>query len=461
MNTDQYWDIINTARSESDPGNQEGMLQCVESRLAQLTASEIADWFNIHQLYLTLADRKDLEQAASNCGIYLSDDSFLYFRGWLLSLGKDAFHSILNNPRTLSEHITSTKDTRFESFVYVGNEVYTKKAFSEEYGPEGMEQWRKKWLADHPDKGEYGLDWALSNKYNIWEASHQHPISEEAKEEIRRDLFAVSENKRIQIIQADQPLKDIEKKLLDMLPQDSKDYRKLALHLYTGYEWGYGMLPAASQAFHQEMKAMFQDAGWEYHEPKFQSACPEYSKGKSRLYCHPLMISGPCETELIGEVCKLATSASTCAIEKVEDHGRIFDITEEQYYAALDAMRPEIEADLLREFAPPCRSSDSDRHENVMLNYRVMTMDHHTQSLSSSHPYWAYTEKVLEDLISQGKIIGGPAHDGFSGMRHMTSPEHRIQDHSPLDSRLRDAASKTNSAPPPAHETKQQPHPER
>ncbi len=448
MNIKTFWEIIDEANAEAGDSGQEEMLKCTEDRLSKLPAKEIAEWFNIHHLYLKLAERKDLERAASNCGIYLSDDSFLYFRGWLLSLGKDAFYSILNKPETLSEYVSSPADVRFESFVYAGHEVYTQKAFAEEYGPEGMKQWRDNWFAENPDKGEFGFEWALGNKYSLWDASAQHPLSEDQKEEIRKDLFSRSENKEITVVKTNGDLKEVERVLLDMLPSESNNYRKLSVSLYSGYEWGFGMLPAALQSFHQEMKELFLAAGWECHEPTFANACPEYSKGKSRLYCHPTEISGPCEENLISDVCSLAAKATNCTVTKAEDQGRVFDITQEQYIGALKALRAEIEKDLLKEFSLPNKGSDSDRYETVMMQYRVMTLEHHTDSLSSMHPYWKYTEEVLQDLIAQKKIVARPEATSFSSWNYITAPEYQVKEDVQLDSQIRSAATRAAEGKP-------------
>ncbi len=452
MNTEKFWRIIDEANTKAGKGNQDEMLECTEALLSELPPSEIAEWFNIHHLYLDLADRKDLERAAAGCNIYLSDDSFLYFRGWLLSLGKDAFYNILNNPDTLSNYVKDPSDTRFESFVYAGHSVYAQKAW--ECDPEGM-MWKENWLAENPDKGDYAFNWALGNKYSLWDASSQNPLSDEAKENIRRDLFSESDSRKITVAKMGGELKEVEKVLLDMLPTENKNYRRLSIGIYSGY--GVNLLPAGLEAFHQEMKDLFSSAGWERHEPQFSNACPEYSKGKSRLYCHPTEISGPCEEDLIPEVCKLVSKATTCTITRAEDQGRVYDITQEQYNTALEKLRPKIEQDLLTEFSRPSRTSDSDRHEAVMLKYRVLTMAHHTDTLMSTHPYWKYTEDVLKDLIAQEKIVKRPEANSFTSWNYITAPEHQMDERPAFDSQVQSASARAAEAQPTTHEKTKEP----
>lgn len=436
MNADLYWKIIDKARAEAGRNDQEAMLKCTEARLAELPASEIAQWFNIHQLYLKLADRRDLDRAASNCGLYLSDDSFLYFRAWLLSLGKEAFYSVLNNPETLGEYIHCSEEARFESFVYVGPGAYTQKAFYEEYGPEGMQQWRDTWFAANPDKGEYGFDWALSSKYDIWTASAQHPLSEEAKEEIRKKLFCRSAGRSVPVNKVFSSPSPFEQALTESLPSGSANYRKLSVRLDSGYEWGSGMMPAAQERFYSELRSLFESAGWQHCEPKFSHACPEYTKGKSRLYCHPMEVSGPCEEQLIPEVCRLLADAASFMVTKAEDRGRVFDMTNEQYMEALAHFRPEIEREFLLEFARPNRHAGSNRHESVMMKYRVPTLKNPSDMLSSLHPYWKYTEEVLEDLIASEKIVKTPDPSNPGSRTYITSPEHVPSDKPPLAGKI-------------------------
>lgn len=195
MDINKYWEVIDDARMKTG-SDQRAMLKCVETTLAQFSAKEIAEWFSIHQEYLHLATCENVEKAISLCNLSFSDDSFLYFRGWLLSLGKDAFYSIVNNPENLSAYIHSSNDARFESFVYPGSEVYINIAFSEEYGSEGMKQWKENWYAQNPDKGEFALNVALGDKYNVWDASAKHPLSAAAKEEMRLDLFSHSSGRK-------------------------------------------------------------------------------------------------------------------------------------------------------------------------------------------------------------------------------------------------------------------------
>jgi len=440
MKANDYWQIIDSSNQETAEKNQSAFLAAVDSKLYQLPSTEIVDWFNIHQNYMKLADNKAVEKAARDCSIYLSDDSFLYFRGWLVSLGKDAFYSILNNPDTLSNYVNDPSDTRFESFVYAGHDVYTKKTFLEEYGPDGTEQWKKNWLAENPDKGEYGLEWALGTKYDLWSASNQRPLSNDEKDAIKNDLFFQSKDNKIEILRSNTELKPVETVFADMFPDKNEDYRSFAISLYSGYEPGFGMLPAASDAFHKEMQALFSSAGWEYHAPLYMNASPEYSKGKSRLYCHPLKISGPCEANLVDEVISLVSKATECCILRVEDKGRIYDLSDDQYLAALEPLRSSIEKDLLIAFSNPNIGADSTCFENVVSKYCIPTLNNRTGMMSSTKPYWKYINDVYNDLIAQKKIVEKPKANSFSSRTYITATEFQVDCKSPsLDEQIQKA----------------------
>lgn len=446
MTKDLFWKIIDDANAEARTGGRDTMLRIVSSKLSELSADDIVDWKNLQDYYLKLADRKDLWHAASRCKLYLSDDSFLYFRSWLLSQGKDVFSSVLSNPCTLSQHITEPGSSYFESFNYVSHDAYRNKAFAEEYGPEGMKRYQDEWLAQHPQYTEFDPYWALDTKYDIYAACARRPLSEDTKAQLRNDIFSpISKENPIKWEKKRSGNAALEKAVQALLPQ-AKEYRRICVRLDSGYEWGHGILPAAAERFHQEMKTLFTGAGWEYLAPAFDNASPEYVKGKSRLYCHPMEVSGPCAASLMSEVAQLLEKAVTCKVTSLTEEGCVFDISDEEYTTVLTSLHANIEKDLLREFSLKNGMSDSDRRQAVMENFRILTLKKNSGVLSSNNPYWKYIESVFQSLVEQGKIIKKPTASRFSSQNYMTAPEYQIQENQKIDLQIRSAADRTSMA---------------
>jgi len=441
MTKELFWKIIDEANAETDPNDQEKMLKSIADKLSKLTAKEIASWKNIQTYYIKLADRVDLQQAAVQNNIYLSDDSFYYFRAWLLSKGKDTFAQVLRDPSKLSRFIEDPGAVYFERFSYITHDVYREAAFAEEYGTDGMVRFEQDWKAQNPEEKDFVLYWALCDKYDVYSTCDAYPLSDTEKEQLRQVVFPPTEKVTdIPWSRKNTEVSVVEEAVLRKIPQE-KVYRRIAVELNSGYEWGRGMLPLAKERFHQEMKALFTEAGWEYVEPAFDNASPSYRKGNSLLYCHPMELSGPCEESLMSEVAGLLKNAAVCTARSFKDEGRVYQVSDEQYTAILHDLRSEIEGDLLKEFGAGNGVSDSDRCTAVMEKYRIMTLERTTNVLMSSCPYWKCVEEALKNLIKQKKIIEKPDVTRFSSQRYMTAPE--IQMRPKMDSQIKTAASRT------------------
>ncbi len=101
MDKQTFWKLIETARADAEP-------QEVASRAAQLLADRAAAEIAASQqvLWDLLAEsyRAPLWAAAYVINGGCSDDGFDYFRGWLLTQGREVFESALADPDSLAAH---------------------------------------------------------------------------------------------------------------------------------------------------------------------------------------------------------------------------------------------------------------------------------------------------------------------------------------------------------------------
>lgn len=446
MTKEQFWKIIDEANSEVDSDEQTAFLKNVTENLSKLSGKEIAAWKNIQTYLIKLADRIDLLQAAMGKDIYLSDDSFYDFRVWLLSKGKDIFTTVLREPDRLSEFMDSPDKVYFERFSYVTHDVYRERAYVEEHGEDAMKRLEEEWRASNPSEKEFDPYWVLYDKYDIYDACDNYPLSDTEKEQLRQELFPPMEKEIIRWIKKEGAPSAVEKAVLQKIPQE-KEYRRISMELNSGYAWGSGMLPAAKERFHREMKELFTTAGWEYVAPAFDTASPSYRKGNSLLYCHPMELSGPCEASLMPEVAQLLEKVAHCTVLAYKDEGRVYDMTDEQYADILHGLRAEIEKDLLKAFSAKDSLSDSERCTSVMEKYRIMTLERTTNVLSSNCPYWKCVEETLKELIKQKKIIRKPDVTKFSNQHYMTAPEFVEEKRENIDHQIKGAASRNGEIP--------------
>ncbi|MFM9940594.1 MAG: DUF4240 domain-containing protein [Hyphomicrobiaceae bacterium] len=127
MNEDRFWSIIEgTLVHLDDPEKQ---LASLTKALSALSVADI-EAFELRFGELMEESRTwDLWGAAyvihGGCG----DDSFDYFRHWLISRGRDVYDTALADPESLAKGKLSTVEDvcQFEEFSYVARQVWCEK----------------------------------------------------------------------------------------------------------------------------------------------------------------------------------------------------------------------------------------------------------------------------------------------------------------------------------------------
>ena len=90
----------------------------------------------------------------------VTDDSYLYFRCWLISQGKSVFEEVLRNPDSLASIDTEATIAEFEPLLYVATQAYknkTGKQQEDESFPRGVASARG--LNYDSATGTKGDDW--------------------------------------------------------------------------------------------------------------------------------------------------------------------------------------------------------------------------------------------------------------------------------------------------------------
>ena len=128
MPADQFWQIIErAARSDHDPDAHIEALQMV---LRDLSPEQIISFEIAFRRYLNKAYTWDLWGAAYVVHGGCSDDSFEYFRRWLVSRGRDVYEPALGAPDSLAQmEVRPGPDGawQFEEIYYVAQRVFAEK----------------------------------------------------------------------------------------------------------------------------------------------------------------------------------------------------------------------------------------------------------------------------------------------------------------------------------------------
>jgi hypothetical protein len=147
MNKDRFWEIIDRTTAAT---TKEEQLELFRWELQQLSVGELDAFGLIFCDYFVQVYNWDLWLVAwvAMRGM-CSDDSFHYFKLWLISRGRDVCETALRDPEALAELIYENDSPSFESFGYVLTEVRRQKADqppADSGGPHPKQPSRGEWL---------------------------------------------------------------------------------------------------------------------------------------------------------------------------------------------------------------------------------------------------------------------------------------------------------------------------
>lgn len=161
MDRDEFWALIHEIRAVA--ADNEEMAEKLKARLEILAPDQVAAYEThlcacMDQLYTW-----DVWGAAYVMNGGCSDDGFEYWRAMLISLGKEAFETALNDPDALADinfddEEANEGEWEFEEFSYIAPEVYTEMTGHE------MDVVKQKGPGDDP-AGEAWDEETVSAKY--------------------------------------------------------------------------------------------------------------------------------------------------------------------------------------------------------------------------------------------------------------------------------------------------------
>ncbi|MBY9007007.1 MAG: DUF4240 domain-containing protein [Candidatus Lokiarchaeota archaeon] len=158
MDDSEFWNIID--KSSNKTNDQEEQYENLKDILKNYESEDIIS-FNLcfaqktNELY-----RWDLWAVAYIINHGCSDDSFKYFRNWIISRGKDFFNDALIQPKKIGEVINIDDKIFFKEIGYVADNAYEEK--TGEDVPDILDRFPKH--PDNPD-GDYWEEEDLEKLY--------------------------------------------------------------------------------------------------------------------------------------------------------------------------------------------------------------------------------------------------------------------------------------------------------
>lgn len=131
MNETEFWELIDKSNQQCRD-DKHCQLEFIKSSLIEMDSIHIYDFEEILRQKIIECDDYKVMAAAKIIDGYVSDDSYIYFRCWLIGKGKFVYKSAIRDPETLSKHLIDKNSCDFEELLYVATEVYSSKTGKEE-----------------------------------------------------------------------------------------------------------------------------------------------------------------------------------------------------------------------------------------------------------------------------------------------------------------------------------------
>lgn len=159
MNKQEFWRIIDFARQQAK-GDEQVHESLLVKNLRQYSPEAIIEFECILEQQLLAADDFKVMAAQKIIEGSVTDDSYLYFRCWLVSQGQSIFEETLRNPDFLATIDTEATVAEFEPMLYIATQAYkdrTGKREEDEHFPRGVASARG--LNYDSATGTKGDDW--------------------------------------------------------------------------------------------------------------------------------------------------------------------------------------------------------------------------------------------------------------------------------------------------------------
>jgi hypothetical protein len=126
LTLNDFWDIIEKSKTLKEDRSLKQHSQNVTKILMSMDVADIKDFdFHFYEM-LKISYRADLWELSTLIGCMTSDDTFLYFRCWLIGQGRTIFYNVLDNLDALLPVILQTKRSRIfgEWLLYASQNAY-------------------------------------------------------------------------------------------------------------------------------------------------------------------------------------------------------------------------------------------------------------------------------------------------------------------------------------------------
>jgi len=176
IDEDLFWKVINS--TIANEGNPEQQLISLQLALSKLSVDDVGKYERTFDHEMRRSYAWNLWGADYVIHGGASDDSFEYFRCWIISKGKSFFEHVLADPDTIADLVeTKPGDVlEFEQFAYVARKVWAQKTGNKSNAMPGAAPMM--YIGQKPIGIEFDdSPVALAKKYpKLWKRFGEHPL---------------------------------------------------------------------------------------------------------------------------------------------------------------------------------------------------------------------------------------------------------------------------------------------
>lgn len=212
-------------------------------------------------------------------------------------------------------------------------------------------------------------------------------------------------------------------------------YRKVyfRIQIYS-YDYSYGRgsgwaSKADAAAFQEESRRLFQELGWTLHAGG-HGIGDTVTKDRQDLYLHPTSFSGVMDESNIQPLQVELSKARTFCCYAVDCYEEYMDMSDEEYWAALEAKRGEITAFILEQ----CKTKRTNLYivdpiaPSIAKKFEIRRLCDRERDNAVGN---RFVSEVIDQLLQEGRLVSAETTHG-EGIRTATPKE--IKDyHKPVE----------------------------
>ena len=196
------------------------------------------------------------------------------------------------------------------------------------------------------------------------------------------------------------------------------DYKNIYFRIKAGYKWGEGMDDEQKADFFTEIQSLFHTAGWSVEKRDSTGSCPSVYKGLSRLYCHPMNISGEVSESLIEQIKDILKNGTTFEHYHTDEYDTIYDMTDEAYQSYLNNNSEQIQAEILKAFTTKRSNLYYDEYnsgrvlQSVGGKWHIHRIQNGENWRRANDLESKVINSIFEDMVSNGTIATSSVKNG-------------------------------------------------